>query len=161
MQYRIRLVRGRVTPSSSRARLSVREAWFHAGRTERFDARSAQPNDDYGWYAPGTRLADPYPRPRQILLQPLVVLRQPPQLQLRHGLLVWARVHLVILEDNASGLCAIRCVTRQRTAGCSAPVDVQAGVLGWREKRASWWRRRSEMKGGEKDSAWVQARRRL
>lgn len=36
--------------------------------------------------APGTRFADPYPWTLQVLAQSLVVLNQPPQLQLRHAL---------------------------------------------------------------------------
>lgn len=38
-------------------------------------------------------LADPHPRPLEILLQPLVVLREPAELELGHALLVRAVVH--------------------------------------------------------------------
>lgn len=41
-----------------------------------------------------TGLADSYPWSRKVLTQPLIVLQQPPQLQLRHALLLWS-VHPV------------------------------------------------------------------
>ena len=51
--------------------------------------------------APRTRLASLDPRPLQILYQPLVVLHEPPELELRHRLLVRARgAHRGILDSN-------------------------------------------------------------
>ena len=44
-------------------------------------------------YAPGTGFANPYPWPLEVLLQPLVVLRETAELELGHGLLVRTRVH--------------------------------------------------------------------
>lgn len=59
--------------------------------------RKQQPRNRY---SPRTSLTNPNPRPRKVILQPLVMLRQSPQLELRHGLLMRAAAHLAVFVST-------------------------------------------------------------
>jgi len=101
-------------------------------------------------------LADPYPRARQVLAQPLVVLGEPPELELGHGLFVRTGVHggglcwaggagcLVVVRREPTG--------SQGVGGWASGVQrLQSGVY---EKSAedeeAWCSRRINARGEER-----------
>lgn len=55
------------------------------------DRAETPSRDEHDRHPPHARLADPYPRPGEVLAQPVIVLREPTQLELGHGLLVRPR----------------------------------------------------------------------